>query len=134
MHTHQEACRCPVCAALVSPGDGWRSMDSAPPVVPADGLEVTEAMIDAAFGALPADAQGTIGSGEMERVLKAALRAEQRGSETRLRAAAGALAEVIKQHNHKGPIPDVAMMMCWLRAQEVVAALRPTPPASEGSK
>ncbi len=47
------------------------------PVTPAEGLEVTEAMVDAAFAALPADAHGTIGSGEMYRVLRAALRAQQ---------------------------------------------------------
>lgn len=98
------------------------------PVVPAEGLEVTEAMVDAAFGALPADAHGTIGSGEMERVLKAAFRAGRPMGNDHLRAAAGAPAEVIDQHNHKGPLPDEVMMMCWLRAQDVVAALRSAPP------
>lgn len=40
--------------------------------------DVTRAMVDAAFGALPPDAHGTIGPGEMERVLKAALKAYSR--------------------------------------------------------
>ena len=40
-----------------------------------DIRKTTEAMVDAAFKALPADAHGTIGSGEMYRVLDAALAA-----------------------------------------------------------
>lgn len=43
--------------------------------LPVARAEVSAAMIDAAFNALPADAHGTIGDGEMERVLYAALRA-----------------------------------------------------------
>lgn len=104
------------------------TLADAAPVVPAEGLEATKAMVDAAFSALPADAHGTIGSGEMERVLKAALRARQPTGNDQIRAAAGALAEVIEQYNHKGPLPDEALMMCWLRAQDVVAALRSAPP------
>lgn len=57
--------------------DLWNRLNTTPaPVVPAEGL-VSEAMVDAAFGALPAGAHGTIGSGEMDRVFSAALRAHQ---------------------------------------------------------
>lgn len=36
----------------------------------------TKHMVDAAFNALPPDAHGTIGTGEMYRVIEAALRAQ----------------------------------------------------------
>lgn len=34
------------------------------------------------------------------------------------------LVEVLDQHETKGPLPDVALMFCWLAAQNVRAALR----------
>ena len=59
---------CPACG-----GDGWIT---APQPAEPDIRKATEAMVDAAFRALPADAHGTIGSGEMYRVLNAALAAD----------------------------------------------------------
>lgn len=49
--------------------------EAAPAPAPVVEIVFTEAAIDAAFRALPADACGLIGTGEMERVLMAAFRA-----------------------------------------------------------
>lgn len=38
--------------------------------------------------------------------------------------AAKGLAQVLNEHEGKGPLPDVALMMCWLAAQNVRAAMR----------
>ncbi len=40
-----------------------------------------------------------------------------------LMKAAEALAAVLNRHLGKGPIPDVEMMLCWMAAQDVRAAL-----------
>lgn len=50
------------------------------PAQPPRQALATKAMVDAAFNALPPDAHGTIGAGEMERVLDAALRALKGGA------------------------------------------------------
>lgn len=57
-----------------------RALSPLPPgtrvvVVPPEGSGAWTYATDAAFAALPPDAHGTIGVGEMERVLRAALRA-----------------------------------------------------------
>lgn len=54
-----------------------------PPDAELDALVATETMVDAAFKALPPDAHGTIGSGEMYRVLEAALRARPVGEDAK---------------------------------------------------
>jgi hypothetical protein len=45
----------------------------------------------------------------------------------RLEAAAMRLKAVLNQNDTKGPIPDVAMMFCWMAAQDVRAALGAKP-------
>ena len=82
---------------------------------------VVEAAVDAAYKALPPDAHGTIGSGEMERVLEAAFCA-QLGRP--VNDALKRLVSVLDQHEGKGPLPDTALMFCWMAAQDVRAALR----------
>lgn len=82
---------------------------------------VAEAAVEAAFKALPPDAHGTIGSGEMERVLEAAFRA-QLGRP--VNEALKRMVLVLDQNDEKGPIPDTALMFCWMAAQDVRAALR----------
>lgn len=47
---------------------------------PQPSVSITEAAVDAAYKALPPDAHGTIGSGEMERVLEAAFCALKGGA------------------------------------------------------
>ena len=42
----------------------------------------------------------------------------------KLRQAVKGLAEVLDQHETKGPLPDTALMFCWLAAQNVRAVLR----------
>lgn len=53
----------------------------------------------------------------------AALRAE-RDEWRKLESAAQGLSEVLDQHETKGPLPDTALMFCWLAAQNVRAVLR----------
>lgn len=77
--------------------------------------------IEAAFKALPPDACGTIGAGEMERVLEAAFLA-QFGRP--LNEALNRLVSVLNQNEGKGPLPDIALMFCWMAAQDVREALR----------
>ena len=38
--------------------------------------------------------------------------------------AAEGLSAILDKHETKGPLPDIAMMLCWLAAQNVRAALR----------
>lgn len=95
------------------------------PVVPAEGLD---ALVKRAYRA--ANSCLTNDDAIIRELAGAitALRTAPPVGIDHLRAAAVALAEVIEQHNHKGPLSDEAMMMCWLRAQDVVAALRSAPP------
>ena len=88
---------------------------------PQPSVSITEAAVDAAYKALPPDAHGTIGSGEMERVLEAAFCA-QLGRP--VNDALKRLVSVLDQHEGKGPLPDTALMFCWMAAQDVRAALR----------
>ena len=81
---------------------------------------VVDAAVDAAYKALPPDAHGTIGSCEMERVLEAAFCA-QLGRP--VNDALKRLVSVLDQHEGKGPLPDTALMFCWMAAQDVRAAL-----------
>ena len=68
---------CVDCGWAAATRGEWRRValidTPAPPAEPAG--EATKAMVDAAFKALPADADGTIGTGEMYRVIEAALAA-----------------------------------------------------------
>ena len=41
-----------------------------------------------------------------------------------LTGAVKGLVEILDQHETKGPLPDVALMFCWLAAQEVRAVMR----------
>lgn len=50
----------------------------------------------------------------------AALTAQVEG----LTGAVKGLVEILDQHETKGPLPDVALMFCWLAAQEVRAVMR----------
>lgn len=43
--------------------------------------------------------------------------------EAALREAVQGLVEVLDQNETKGPLPDVALMLCWLAAQEVRAVM-----------
>lgn len=44
--------------------------------------------------------------------------------EAALMAAVQGLVEVLDQNETKGPLPDTALMFCWLAAQDVRAVLR----------
>ena len=88
---------------------------------PQPSVSVAEAAVDAAYKALPPDAHGTIGSGEMERVLEAAFCAQFGAT---VNDALKRLVSVLDQHEGKGPLPDTALMFCWMAAQDVRAALR----------
>lgn len=42
----------------------------------------------------------------------------------RLTGAVKGLVEILDRHETKGPLPDVALMLCWLAAQDVRAVMR----------
>jgi len=46
--------------------------------------------------------------------------------------AAEGLSAILDKHETKGPLPDIAMMLCWLAAQNVRAALRAIGEGADG--
>ena len=71
---------------------------------------------------LTAQAVGVGISGAMEELPKEASRLRDRLA--KLVDAAEGLSAILDKHETKGPLPDVAMMLCWLAAQNIRAVLR----------
>ncbi len=70
--------------------------------------------------ALPSEAEALAGLLAEARKEAAALRERV----AKLVEAAEGLSAILDKHETKGPLPDVAMMLCWLAAQNIRAVLR----------